>query len=284
MNFITLANNRLLAYTEYGLSDGYPVFFFHGTPGSRLFCPSEEITTKSGVRLIAVDRPGYGGSTFQPNRHILDWTDDITKLADALCIDKFAIAGHSGGGPYTAACAYAFPGRVTAAAILSGAGPVDAPLDLQGMTTMYRIGFRFARYIPWLLGRLMIGLIYSQRYTNPARAMDLEIGRRPAADDALIAIPEIREICIRSDIEGFRQGLRGLAWDIRLITRPWGFRLEEISVSVYLWHGSEDNLTTLSMARYIAEKIPNCKPTYCTGEGHLLLIPHWKEILAQLLE
>ena len=70
---ITLKDGRLLAYAEYGDPAGTPVFFFHGTPGSRLFRPSDSITLKLGVRLICTDRPGYGASTFQPGRRLLDW-------------------------------------------------------------------------------------------------------------------------------------------------------------------------------------------------------------------
>ncbi len=93
-----LSDGRVLAYEQYGDADGRPVFFFHGTPGSRLFHPPDEVTRRTGVRLICVDRPGYGGSTFQPGRQILDWPADIAALADALGLRTFAVAGHSGEG------------------------------------------------------------------------------------------------------------------------------------------------------------------------------------------
>ena len=73
--------------------------------------------------------------------------------------------------------------------------------------------------------------------------------------------PEVREVCIQSEIEAFRPGLHGLAWDTRLLTRPWGFRLEEIRLPVYLWHGTADDQATVSMAHYMAGKIPGCKIT-----------------------
>lgn len=69
---IKLKNNRTLAYAEYGSPSGTPIFFYHGIPGSRIFRPPDKITKKMGVRLITVDRPGYGLSTFQPGCAILD--------------------------------------------------------------------------------------------------------------------------------------------------------------------------------------------------------------------
>src|SRR5512136_1888696 len=120
MNTITLHDGRTLAYAEYGDPHGKPVFFFHGSPGSRLFTPPDEVTKHQHVRLICTDRPGYGASTFQLGRRLLDWPQDINDLAEALRIKKFYIVGHSGGGPYTLACAYALPDRILAAATLSG--------------------------------------------------------------------------------------------------------------------------------------------------------------------
>jgi pimeloyl-ACP methyl ester carboxylesterase len=229
-----------------------------------------------------VDRPGYGESTFQPGRRILDLSGDISQLADHLGIDSFAVAGHSGGGPYALVCAHQLPGRVCKAAVLSGAGQVDAQGATLGMTPLNWFGFKFGQYIPWPLGRLIAWIVFHERCADPAKALDHETGHRPPADDKLMAKLEIRQICLESELEAFRPGMLGFAWDIRLITRPWGFRLEDILVPVYLWHGTSDNLTSIPMARNIASRIPNCKITICENEAHLLLFPHWEEILTQL--
>lgn len=279
---IILSDGRTLGYAEYGDPRGKPVFFFHGIPGSRVFRPPEDITKKMGVRLICVERPGYGISTFQPKRRILDWPDDITELADSLNLDSFAIAGHSGGGPYTAVCACKLPDRVTAAAILSGLGPLETPKAMQGMLATNKLGFAIARYIPWPLWRLIIWQSYHQGRDDPVAVMEKDADKRPVADAALWEQPEIRQVCYASTAEGLRNGTRGLAWDLRIVTRPWGFRLEDIRLPVYLWQGTDDNLTTIPMARYVAGKIPQCHATFCEGEAHLLLFPHWEDILRQL--
>ena len=280
---ITLKDSRVLAYAEYGDPHGTPVFFFNGTPGSCMFHPPDEITTRLGVHLICTDRPGYGGSTFQHNRRILDWPNDISQLADSLNFDTFAVCGHSGGGPYTLACAYALSKRVTAAVTISGAGPVDAPGATEGMTPLNSFGFKFGQYIPWSIGRVLTWLLFHERAADPAKAMDRETGRRPPADDRVFAQPEVREVCLQSEREAYRPGMTGFAWDVRLITRPWGFPLEEIHVPVHIWHGTDDDATSVRMARHMAGRIPNCKITICEGEGHMLLIPHWEEILTTVI-
>lgn len=282
-NVIRLKDGRTLVYAEYGDLNGKPLFFFHGMPGSRFFRPPDEITRQAGVRLITIDRPGYGGSTFMPRRRILDWPGDVVQLADELGVHKFAVAGHSGGGPYTLACAYALPGRVTVAATLSGAGPIEAPGAARGMELKERLGFQFGRAIPWPVWKLIVWVNYRHKLKPAEIKGKPHNNNRPPADEALMGLPEVRETCLASETEAFRPGLHGFAWDARLLTRPWGFRLEQIGLPVLLWHGSADNMTPLPMAKYIASRIPNCRATFCEGEAHLLLFPHWQEILNQIV-
>ena len=279
---LKLPDGRVLAYQEYGDLHGRPAFFFHGTPGSRLFRPPDEVTGSMGIRLICVDRPGYGGSTFLPGRQIMDWPRDVSALADVLGIHTFTVAGHSGGGPYALACAYRLPERITAAAILSGAGPVDAPDAVEGLNPLHALAFRIGKYSPWWLTRALTWLFFRKSAADPARAIDLDARDRSAADEEVLRIPGVRENCIESDIEAYRQGLTGFSWEVRLLTRPWGFPLEKIKVPVYLWHGTQDDFTTVGMARYLSEKISNCHAYIYEGEGHMLLIPRWQEILLAL--
>src|SRR5687768_5099415 len=102
---ISLRDGRSLAYAEWGDPSGAPVVLLHGSPSSRLFRPDEGETASAGVRLITVDRPGYGGSDFDPERTLLGWVDDLTQLVDALELERFVLVGHSSGGPYALACA-----------------------------------------------------------------------------------------------------------------------------------------------------------------------------------
>ena len=279
-----LSDGRIIAYEEYGEPGGKPLFFFHGTPGSRLFRPPDAVTRRFDVRLICLDRPGYGGSTFQPKRQILDWPMDVADLADALGLERFAVAGHSGGGPYALACAARLPERVTTAAVLSGAGPVDAPHAADGLTFLHWLAFKIGHYTPWLLTRFLVWWFFRKSAKDPARAIDIDQRDRSGADDEVLKIPGVRENCIASDIEAYRQGLTAFAWEVRLLTRPWGFGLNEIKIPVYLWHGTVDDFTTMGMAKNMAKQIPNCKAFFYEGEGHMLLIPRWEEILNRVVK
>ncbi|MBA9088551.1 pimeloyl-ACP methyl ester carboxylesterase [Fontibacillus solani] len=65
---IILKDKRHLSYAEYGASDGLPLFVFHGSPGSRLlFEIEDDVAIDLNLRMISVDRPGYGLSDRQKN-------------------------------------------------------------------------------------------------------------------------------------------------------------------------------------------------------------------------
>ena len=75
--------------------------------------------------MISPDRPGVGRSDPKPGRALLDWPADVSSLADALGIERFALLGWSAGGPYALACAFALPDRVKAVALIASAIPAD---------------------------------------------------------------------------------------------------------------------------------------------------------------
>ncbi len=110
---LQLRDGRRLGYVDYGDPAGRPVLLFPGVPGSRLQGhPDRSIAGALGVRLIGVDRPGYGLSDDKRGRTLLDWPDDVVTLADHLGLERFALLSISGGGAYAAACAWKIPERL----------------------------------------------------------------------------------------------------------------------------------------------------------------------------
>lgn len=278
---IRLHDGRQLGYAEYGDPTGKPVVFFQGTPSSRLLHPDEAITTELGARLIVIDRPGFGLSDFKPRRTLLDWPDDVLELMDALRIDRFAVVGVSGGGPYVAACARKIPQRLTAATMAGSGGPTDAPGALDGIARQRRMGYLAARYAPWLFYAIVWLTHNPQRNLN--RFFEKYTAESAAPDLAFIRQPEISAMLKRNYAEATRHGVRGFVHEVMIESRPWGFGLAEIQLPVRIWHGDQDTSTPIGMARYVAQTLPNCCATYLPGEGHFVVFTHWREILSELL-
>ena len=279
---VTLADGRRLGFAEYGDASGRPVLFFPGTPSGRLFHhPDESIARSLGGRIITVDRPGLGLSDFQPGRSLLDWREDVLQLAAALGLDRFAVAGISGGGPYVVACALEIPERLTAAGIISGVGPTDGPDGTRGMSRQKRLGVQVGRHVPWL-ARPLLWLV-SNRQRDAERHFEEIAAQSSRTDRAILARSEIKAMLIENCVEATRVGLRGHAWETRMFSRPWGFRLEDIPMEVRLWHGAEDASMPIAVGQYLAGAIPTCSSTFLDGDGNFLLFDHWEEILASLV-
>jgi pimeloyl-ACP methyl ester carboxylesterase len=192
-NTTTLPDGRTLSYAQYGDLNGKPIFFFHGTPSSRLFRhPDDSLTKSLGVRLITIDRPGFGLSDFQPGRQLLDWPDDVAALADDINIQTFAVAGISGGGPYAAACAYKIPHRLTMAGIISGVGPTDVEENVQDLYKIRKAGVFLARESPWFL-RPLIWLIQNPQ-RNPEKYYSKILITSSPPDQAVLSRPEIKTL------------------------------------------------------------------------------------------
>jgi pimeloyl-ACP methyl ester carboxylesterase len=278
---IKLPNGRSLGYAQYGDQSGKPIIFFHGTPSSRLLRhPDDSLTESLRVHLVTIDRPGFGLSTYQPNRQLLDWPGDVATLADELGIERFAVAGISGGGPYVAACAYKIPHRLTVAGIISGVGPTDVDENIDEIYITRKAGVILARNAPWLLRPLIWLLQNPQR--NPEKYYQKNLAQLSPADQEILRRPEIKSLLMKSWSEGTRRGIRGFTREGIIFSNPWGFQLEDIRVKVHIWHGNQDTSTPITMAQYIASRIPHGQLTIIPDKGHFLLFDHWEEILTTL--
>lgn len=264
---ITLQDGRKLGYAEFGAPGGVPVFYFHGFSSSRLDYPladAGDAALAANVRIIAADRPGTGLSDAKRGRRMLDWPGDVVELADALGIDRFAVLGISGGGPYAAACAFKIPERLTATGIVCGMGPADAPGAKDGVSWTLP-------GLPSIVRRFMLMLTEMGLRKDPEQFLTRSVEMMAEVDGQLLDQPEVARLFIEGVQEAFRSGVGGVQQEAGLYARPWGFRLEEISAEVHLWHGGRDKNVLVSVGRYVADAIPNCDAKYFEDEGHLTL-------------
>ena len=269
---LKLQDGRSLGYAEFGLAQGYPVLYFHGWPGSRLEAAMlARAATDLNIRLIAVDRPGYGLSDFQPRRNLLDWPADILELADGLGINQFAILGVSGGGPYGLACAHQIPDRISRVAIACGLGPMDSADTTCGMLPQNRLMFCFSRYLPWLAQILYRQAAHKLQHRPSTLLSPALLASMPEPDRAALTRLDFNQTLINATLEAFRTGVQGAVWDGRLYTQPWGFNLQDIIAPVDLWQGELDVQVPAHMGRRQAAALPTCRAFFLEQEGHLSL-------------
>jgi pimeloyl-ACP methyl ester carboxylesterase len=284
---LTLADGRSLAYYEFGDPVGVPCVYTSGTPSSGLAgALYDEAARAAGVRWISVDKPGYGRSTFDPQRSLRRYSDDIRQLLDVLGLSRTAVAGESGGGPHVLAQAHDLPDRVTTAIVVAGLGPGSEKWVTEGMKPRNRRLLWLAKHAEWSVRLSMAAMARS--YFRPGREPAfLAMMRKtmPAVDAAeLDNHPDLAEAVFASTLDAFSQGPRASAQEFTMFARDWHFAIEDIRVPVHLWHGTEDVNVPVGTAREIARRLAHCTGHVIEGAGHLVSYANRDEIVRAVVE
>jgi pimeloyl-ACP methyl ester carboxylesterase len=212
-----------------------------------------------------------GLSTYQRGRRLTDWPTDVAHLTEALGIGEFAVMGWSAGGAYAAVCAAAMGDRVTAAALLSSAVPLDLYGTTRGLSMEDRVLLLLTRRTPWLASALMKVSIVN---ASNARLFRAVMRTFPPVDRTVLTEWGPPDHALSFVREAMRQGTEGCVQDYRIFGAPWGFSLEDIHVPVDIWEGSDDTTGPPGYRAFLKRHIPQATIHLVPGEGHLSLLPH----------
>ena len=282
-----LSDGRQLGFAEYGDAHGFPVFGFHGTPGSRIwFEQDDEVAKSAGVRLITVDRPGFGASSQKTGRSFIDFAVDVNELSQALNITRCSVMGVSGGGAYAAACAHELPDLVHKAGMVSAANQFENGKPPKDMAFVNRIAFILSKRFPWLIAFVL----KQQKHmidNHPEKyiaSISTNTKHLCPSDRMIASIPENAEEILMQMKEAFKYGVSATVDEMRMYCNEWGFDCSKIAVPVELWHGTDDTLVPVQSARRLARKIPHCTEHYLEGKGHFLTDEEsvWRDILLSI--
>jgi pimeloyl-ACP methyl ester carboxylesterase len=271
---IQTQDKRTIDVHEDGDPAGFPVIFHHGTPSAGLhYEPHAALAREQGIRLIGYDRPGYGASTRAKNRRVEDCVADVTEIANALHLDRFATWGISGGGPHALACAALCDERLAATTSLAAVAPYGADgLDwLAGMGEDNHIEF----------GKVLDGEQALRTFCEPAA--DAMFSAKPeelvqlldsllGPEDKSVLTGRFAEYLLECDHHGLEHGVDGWIDDDLAFVEPWGFKVEDISTPVLLLHGEDDRFVPVSHARWLAARIPGVEARIDAADGHLTLL------------
>lgn len=252
-----------------GPPDGAPTLFCHGLADSRRSARRlAPVAEERGLRVIAPDRPGTGGTDLRRLDRVSAWVEDAAEILDALDIPEAQLVGVSGGGAFAAACAALLPSRFRRLVLLAPLGPPEWPTG--GMAPWQRrslaLGARLPGFGGWFLERLaMLG-----RCSPPAffRVVTAEL---PDADRQALGRQGPREDFLAGYLDAFRQGGAGVRQDLRLLTRAWGFDLGDIRVPTVVHHGAADRTVPVEHARLFASAIAEARLRVHPGHGHFSL-------------
>jgi pimeloyl-ACP methyl ester carboxylesterase len=260
------------------------IVFCHGAPGAGIFDPDPVLTTGQDVTLLAVDRPGYGGSDAVPAGEwatVAGAADDIAAVLDRFRIDRVGAVGWSAGGRVALALAARRPDLVDRVAVLATPAPDED--------------------VPWLpeVQREFLDELRGGAPDEAHAALDETLARLipddPLSDEALALLaagpPDasaLRAPGTRARLGemlrvAFMQGATGLAADIAgYCMQPWGFELGDVEAKTLLLYGSEDPVAGPRHGRWWLGQLPSARLEVSPGAGHLLVVPMWRRVLSHL--
>ncbi|MGI8522378.1 MAG: alpha/beta fold hydrolase [Nocardioides sp.] len=283
---IFLADGRRLHAHEAGDPDGPVVLYHHGTPSCGflldVWCADAEAR---GIRLLGIDRSGYGDSDPQPGRGLADVVADTLAVADWAGAERFYTWGVSGGGPHALACAALAPDRVIAAASVAGV----APYGLEGLDWTAGMGEEnLEEFDKSLVGgevlRAYLDELAGQIVDPPEGGGEDPLDSLMCPADTAFARTPAGEQVTGSMPLGLVRGGHGWYDDDVVFVTPWPFDVADITVPVLVTHGDQDRFVPISHAHWLAERIPGADTLLRPDEGHLSLYGLIPDVHAWLLD
>lgn len=270
---IMLKSGRKLAISTFGATDGKPVFYFHGSPSSRLEgALLHKTALERGYRIIAIDRPGHGYSDLIPGYRVIDMAGYTKEIADELGLEHFGVLGTSGGGPAVIACACTLADRLDFALSCGGAAPVYTdPVASQELSALDRFSARLGDKLPrWAFILIFGPLMGMVKRVRSARQYKRIMGEMLCEADLEIIdlYPNFVPALTYSLKEAFRQGAAGPSDDAIAIYKDWGFSLNEVEFPIIIAHGTADKHVPFSFAEYMHSQLPHSMLVPLEGEGH----------------
>lgn len=269
-------HGRQLAWNEYGVPDGVPIFFYHGWPGCRLQARlTHALACERGLRIIAIDRPGIGQSTHHAKRTLESWPRLMVKFTAAHGIGTFGQLAISGGAPYALACAAEMPERLSASAVLAGAVPLGEPgMRIDRLHPLYQILISLRKFIPPPTLTGIFRLAGMASHLSPARPPLAWLLQTLAEEDRKIFVefPTVWEVIASSFREAIRGGGRGLMTDAEIYLQEIPYDLAKIRHPIHFWHGAEDRNIPLELMREFTGRIAMARLESVAALGHFSLV------------
>jgi pimeloyl-ACP methyl ester carboxylesterase len=285
---VTLPDGRSLAYDDVGAPDGEVVVYLHGAPDCRLARhPDDGLAARAGVRLLAVDRPGYGHSDPARIHTFSGVATDVGHLLDTVGVERCRLLAWSAGGPPALAAAAALGERCAGVTLYAASPPLEAAEDPAALDGMPRkralmeaaLEGVSAEEIAAEVGPMMLPVV-----PVPADlAVELvreSLGSRARAD--VESVPGMVEALAAAQVESASlHGRAGVEHDMRCeFSRGHAGEVLAASCPVRLVYGSADGVAGPPIGEWYLPRLEDATLEIWDGGTHHSLFPRWAELIA----
>lgn len=228
-----------IAYRVQGAADGIPVVALHGTPGSRFSAtPARDALHALGLRVLTVDRPGYGdtpGGEVRPARELAQ--DVLDVLTHAGVDGPVGLLAAGGSTPAAVALAALHPERVAALTLVWPQAPVAPDAG------------------------------------SPAMAQHEWVRDMDEQQRMLHSLALQDPVFLREQLElglGADAGAEGIVLDLAQAQEPWGVDPAEVHGPVDVWWGTDSAVSPAGHAAWLADRFTGARV-----HRHELDEPQW---------
>jgi pimeloyl-ACP methyl ester carboxylesterase len=274
---LTLSDNRLLTYIEYGDPAGLPIIIFESIGGA---LPNHQDSTRyyleNKLRIIVIVRPGYGSSTSKVKVSYKSFSDDVVELLDHLHLKKVSVIGYSLGGAYGSVLAARFPERVSHLGLFSSSVPMD--YISQPLAPHLRMMLRVFNVAPDIF-KYVMSLIMHSTLRDPQKYYT-KIAKQLNETDSQILNGTLWQERIGEQLRHrLMGGVKVYVQEYIMMTQGWEVELSDIQCPTLIWHGDEDNLINIHDIKVLASDIEYADLVTFKKQGHYLICDKWHDFL-----
>jgi pimeloyl-ACP methyl ester carboxylesterase/DNA-binding CsgD family transcriptional regulator len=274
---VQLPDGRRLAYRDYGDPAGRPMLYFHEGIGSSLLPHgAQALALELGLRIVSVERPGFGQSDPHPDYSFDAVAEDVVELCDQLGLDDVRLSAVLSGAPSAIQTAIRLGDRASRILICSGRPP--RPMAKPGnLMTQFRARLEGN---PWVVETFYAILRLRLSPALVSRMIGTGSGLSPSDRTYLQANPWVVEFVAAYVSESLAVTSRGASDEVKTFRRAGNLTVAELTCPLTVWHGEEDQFAPLSdLLDYLGDRPREVR--VFPGVGHMLALRHWDDMLRE---
>ncbi|WP_086930075.1 alpha/beta fold hydrolase [Agarilytica rhodophyticola] len=280
---LELRDGRALRYFEVGDPLGKPVLYVHEIVVWDWWnLVGLDNIGRLGIKLIVPCRPGFSGSSADPHVSIESWAKDVDELLTHLDLQRFYLLGHSSGGPYAAGIAHFLKEKCIALSLVSSMAPIIHLSDIKFVKPpMSRLLMGFAKNTPRIY-RTFFNTVLKTAFANSLDYIQMYVQNWSEYDRKLATQKNVLDSITRCFRQAVKSDPFGLINESIVLTKPWGFELQELAVPTYIWRGEDDRAVPQNLAEKLFS-IPGHQARTIPRGGHLIIYYHWQGIIESMI-
>lgn len=264
-------DGRTLAYIRYGDPSGAPVLMIHSTTPPEMIPEFRQACTDAGLCVVAVHKPGSGGSSARPSKHgPKELAADYRAVLDAVGWDRAVIAGHCSAGLYALEVANSYPERCDGIILIDTGVPFKSRRELMALPNSLRRTFIPARYIPEILivPHRIFAANFKRSAAGEARVVDYFFEACPVDQNLTRTDRKYYEIT-RQIIQYSFEDVERLVSDVCRWASDWSALLDSAKCPVVFLHGDENRLFEIDKVVAFVDQNEQASAVVSPGNGQL---------------